>query len=555
MPRIIFPYFLFFTLLCWLTDCRFLHRPPRHDLTPIGENLDNRVQDNIRMQLQYGLASRTGSAGTFSQYRLTALERLYSQRDYKALWSENGYLNIPAHTLLSQVEGADAVGLDPADYFEASLKALIPATNRKIARRDAAGWARADILLSEACLKLFVQVHFGVLGPDSLSLRKQNTFSDTSLALMVSRGVQNNILDSMIDSLEPRYIQFGLLKSALSRYILQNGKRVWDSLPLNKLDSSGFPDLVASRLVQGGELDTADIRHQARIIRALKRFQRTHNLYPDGQAGSQTVEALNVTAGARIRQIRINLERWREMPDTLPSCYALVNIPAFGFQLWDNDTLRLQSRVIVGAPLTPTPQLNSSILNFQLFPYWRLPMSIVVKEVLPGIKKNKEYLRKFNLQVLDRHNRIVDSSALHWNRYSKNYFPYLIRQMTGLDNSLGIIKFNFRNKYSVYMHDTNARGLFGRQYRALSHGCVRLQQWDSLSRYLVRNDKLRHIEDSLVVWEKLQVQKQVSLTRRLPFYIRYFTCQVNASGHLIFDQDIYGYDSLQEKQAGMNLQD
>jgi murein L,D-transpeptidase YcbB/YkuD len=151
--------------------------------------------------------------------------------------------------------------------------------------------------------------------------------------------------------------------------------------------------------------------------------------------------------------------------------------------------------------------------------------------------------------VIDRDGNAVDPYSIDWTKLHKGHFPYVLRQMDGVDNSLGIMKFNFINKYSVYLHDTNNRGLFRNTYRALSHGCVRVQQWDSLAMYLIKDDSLRYTRDSVRLWLALQQKKQVNFSRRLPIYIRYFSAAVQ-DGQLLFYEDIYGEDKRLRKKIG-----
>lgn len=541
------------TLLVCIVSCHSSHQPPpRHDIIARIKDLDESVKDNIQQELKFASSNSDSLSDTVILFDPKAIQSLYSTEQYRGIWSAKGKLFPQADSMYKIISLAGWLGLDSEDYYYSPLKSLLQ-TGMKgpEAHRDAARWARADILLSCAFMKLATQLHYGVLVPDSLSLRKDTAFTDTVLCQLLQQAIRQNAVGPLLDSLEPSYPQYNLLKAALGRYIQTNTGRTWDNLPLANADSADLFSLVASRLLQGGEIDSGALKDKARIFKGLKYFQTHHDMLADGKPGKRTIEALNVTAQSRIHQIDINLERWRRMPDSLPVQYLWINIPSFSLDLWDHDTLRLESRVVLGAPATRTPELSSAILNFQLYPYWRLPMSIILKDVFPGIKKDKQYLEKHNLEVIDRHNNVVDPTKLNWKKFNKNYFPYVLRQMTGLDNSLGIIKFNFRNKYFVYLHDTNERWLFGKDFRALSHGCVRVQKWNALSKYLVKKDTLRHTPDSLAVWETEQLQKQINLLHRLPLFIRYFTCRVNEKGELFFDQDVYGYDSLEEKQMAI----
>jgi murein L,D-transpeptidase YcbB/YkuD len=215
--------------------------------------------------------------------------------------------------------------------------------------------------------------------------------------------------------------------------------------------------------------------------------------------------------------------------------------------VYADDTLAFHSRVIVGAPKTRTPLLNSEISNFITYPQWTVPYSIIFKEMLPKIQKDVSYLVKENLMVVDKSDSVINPDSINWAALNRSRFPYLLRQRQGDDNSLGVIKFNFRNKYSVYLHDTNARWLFGKSERALSHGCVRVQDWQKLSNFLVRADTLRFPKDTLKAWIGRQEKHVISGFPKLPLYIRYFTVE-EKQGKLKFYDDVYGEDrQLNEK--------
>jgi murein L,D-transpeptidase YcbB/YkuD len=235
------------------------------------------------------------------------------------------------------------------------------------------------------------------------------------------------------------------------------------------------------------------------------------------------------------------MDRYKLLPDTLPRTYAWVNLPSFMLQIYDDDTLVFQSKIIVGGPMTRTPLLTSDISNFITYPQWTVPYSIIFKEMLPKIKEDVDYLNKQNLMVVDMNDSVLDPHKIRWAKLNKNHFPYQIRQKQGDDNSLGVIKFNFRNKYSVYMHDTNARLLFGKSFRALSHGCVRVKEWQKLANFLVRKDTVKYSPDTLRAWIKRQEKHWVGGFPRLPVYIRYFTCE-GKGGRIRFYDDIYGED-------------
>jgi murein L,D-transpeptidase YcbB/YkuD len=226
-----------------------------------------------------------------------------------------------------------------------------------------------------------------------------------------------------------------------------------------------------------------------------------------------------------------------------------VNIPGYQLQLKDNDTVIIASKVVVGKPNTRTPQLTSVITDMITYPKWHIPNSIIAKEILPALKKDVGYLAKKGYSLADYQGNEIDPATVKWSQYEKE-IPYRVIQGSGDDNALGVIKFNFPNKFSVYLHDTNQRHLFSKDKRALSHGCVRVESWDTLATYLLLQDSVHEKAvpiDSMQTWLALKEKHVIPLRNRVPLYIRYFTCE-GVDGALVFHDDVYGEDrSIREK--------
>ncbi|WP_298712733.1 L,D-transpeptidase family protein, partial [uncultured Chitinophaga sp.] len=417
--------------------------------------------------------------------------------------------------------------------------------NDKDARRDAALWAQTDVLLTDAFFKLANHLHCGVIPRDSIALQKDSVIADDALNAFLRDALAGNRISEVLQAREPSHEAYQLLKSGIAEYELRFGKATWDTLPAEYGDTAAFRRQLALRLAKTGHFDTLlySLEDTVALKKSIKQFQQEIQLYPDGIAGRRTIQYLNRQPVEWIEQAGINLDRWRKMPDTLPARYLMVNIPAFRLQVWDDSAgLVLESRVIVGTPRTRTPQLSSVMTNFVLYPYWRVPYSIVFKEMLPQIKKDRNYLYEKNLEVVDHQGNIISPDSIDWQKLNKNYFPYVLRQMDGLDNSLGIMKFNFANRFSVYLHDTNNRKLFANSNRALSHGCVRVQAWDSLAMYLVSHDPKPGMADTVRAWQAREEQRTYAFQKRLPIYIRYFSAEFR-DGKLRFYEDVYGEDA------------
>jgi L,D-transpeptidase YcbB len=243
---------------------------------------------------------------------------------------------------------------------------------------------------------------------------------------------------------------------------------------------------------------------------------------------------------SRIRTIEINLERWRLERNCFGTRYILINIPAFTLYLVGNDSVLLESKVIVGTPERQTPMLSSIIECFVTYPYWHVPRKIAVEEYLPLIQKDISFIERSNFDVLDIKGNVVSAGSLDWKKFNEDYFPVKLRQREGAENALGVIKFVFDNPYGVFLHDTNAKRLFRSNVRAFSHGCIRMEKAVQLAHYLVTGDlnkNSKYVERFL----KEESRHYIELQKPIPIHIRYYTCEFKNNLFMSY-KDVYTRD-------------
>lgn len=279
------------------------------------------------------------------------------------------------------------------------------------------------------------------------------------------------------------------------------------------------------------------------IRTTLENCQPKDSLYKYLQAALRSALTKHETDSPAIKkrlQLAVNMERLRWMTKPKPDRYIHVNIPAFELKIINADSIVSQTRVIVGKPETPTPELQSVVHSFIIYPYWHVPKSIV-KEILPQIQQDTLYLRKHNYDVLDKSGKKIASSTVAWKTYTEENFPYILRQREGSENTMGVIKFVFENHYGIYLHDTNARRLFSQNDRALSHGCIRVQKAVALAHYLAKDDDVYVSPEDLDQYMLLQHRLEVKVAKPIPLYLEYFTCSVK-DRKVIFYKDIYNKD-------------
>lgn len=280
---------------------------------------------------------------------------------------------------------------------------------------------------------------------------------------------------------------------------------------------------------------------------AVSTFQQRLGLPETGVLDSKTIIELNRTVDFRIRQMLVNLERLRWVPVEIESDYLLVNIPEYKLHVFKDKKILWETNVVVGQDAKQTTIFKGHVSRIMLNPYWNIPNSIINNEIIPALKRDSKYLSKNNMEVVSFQGEPMNESSIDWNKYTTKKVPFIIRQKPGKDNALGEMKFLFPNSYSIYLHDTPSKGLFDRNKRDFSHGCIRVENPKKLMMYLLENDK---------TWTKEKVDKVlqtdvetgISVKPNMPVYIAYFTAWVDHKGNLNFRNDIYNLDEQLAKE-------
>lgn len=467
-------------------------------------------------------------------------------------FTNKGKLKPLADTLLAIFKDARYYGLIPDDYHYSKLKTLQEKFfNVKDSMFDVFAIAESEVLLFDGLYKFGAHLNKGRFYPDSLLLEWNPKKLDSNWVDIIQHGLINGNIRAAFDSLEPVHEGYKFLKLELKKYIVEHEKLIWDSISfINVKDTALMYSQVKQRLIITGEYDsTVKGSDSVKLAKAIKKFQKTFNLDPDGKLGKYTKQALGYNKEKVIRQMEMALERWRWEPREFPKRYFWVNIPSADLHVWEydkkekEDTLVLFSKVVVGKPETPSPHSVKSKINYMLvYPYWNVPYSIAWKEILPAVKHDTSYLRRKGFEVVDYHGKVLDISKLHWKKYTKDYLPFKFRQRIGGDNSLGICKFNFNNKYGIYMHDTNSKKYFKTFYRYQSHGCIRLEKFVEAARFLIRDDTLKLPYDTLMNYFATPIQRQINMKKPFQMYVKYYTVRADDSTGLHMYIDVYRRD-------------
>ena len=273
------------------------------------------------------------------------------------------------------------------------------------------------------------------------------------------------------------------------------------------------------------------------VRESLESLAPVHPQYRGLQAA--LVRALENPDG-HVDRLKMNLERWRWAPRDLGERYVLINVPAYQMQVVEGEQPVLSMRVIVGAPDTPTPLFSDEMTYVVFSPYWNIPESILTEETLPRLVEDPEYLRRNNLEAVGTGGEVVDAEGIDWSDASA-LKGIRLRQAPGPENALGLVKFIFPNHFNVYLHDTPSDRLFFRDERALSHGCIRVENPVGLAEYVLR-DRPEWTRQTIAAAMGSEREQAITLKQRLPVHIGYWTAWVDADGSVTYTGDPYEID-------------
>ena len=353
------------------------------------------------------------------------------------------------------------------------------------------------------------------------------------------------LLDSLIardgknlQDWEPVNIYYQHLKKELVNYYSIDKAGGWKKIALDKKkrynpgDSAQVIKQVKQRLLTLGENQTIDTTeyYTKGLIAVIKKAQKSFGIKEDAIITATLITQLNITVKERIKQLLINLERMRWIPNQAEGKMILVNIPEFRLHVFEDGKKLFSINIVAGRAANNTVIFTGELKYVVFSPYWNVPRSIVQKEILPAIRRDRNYLAKKNMEQTGYANAVP-----------------VIRQKPGGANALGKVKFIFPNSYNIYFHDTPAKSLFNQDFRAFSHGCIRLAEPVKLATYLLRNQP-EWTTEKMNNAMSLPVEKWVTLKKSLPVFITYFTAWVDSEGLLNFRDDVYGHDKRLEKQ-------
>lgn len=484
------------------------------------------------------------------------LNSFYKSRKFNLAWFKSNLEPRKAFfTYLKLLKNADYEGLNPDFYYfqeieDNILELEILSGNDLILRV-----IQIDLLVSNSNLQYFSDLLFGryELGPNFSELSYSEPY--INLVSIINKSIKTNNFNSALKIILPESRVYYSLREALKGYETISANGGWQPVPPGPTLKKGARNarivFLKHRLYASGDLKLYANQnpeqylnnnlYDDQLFAAVSEFQKRHGLKQDGEVGTNTLKALNVPLDYKITSIKINLDLWRKLPKNLGQKYILVNVPAFKLYGVENNQKTLDMRVIVGRLDWNTPVFSEYMEYVVINPFWNIPSSIFVDEVLPEIKKDPDYLKKKNIELVSLSDAAVESSEyVNWYEVDPKNFNYRLRQQPGAANPLGKLKFMLPNKHSVYLHDTPTKSLFNRSNRRFSHGCIRVEHPLDLADFVFNDDNN---------WDAQKVQNAINsgasnnvyLKQPIPVHILYFTVWVEDDGSIHFRDDVYNF--------------
>lgn len=466
------------------------------------------------------------------------LAAFYRARDFEGIWSARSD-RARRNALMDAFSSAGDHGLPPGRYDAAALTARLRAAQSPVEQ------GRLEVELSRLFLQYARDVQTGILVPSRVdgNIKRQVPYrSRLSTIQAFSQSSPAAFLRSLPPA-SPEYTRLMREKLAMERLIANGG---WGpTVTASKLEpgSAGAQVvLLRNRLIAMGFLErTTTQTYDATITAAVQRFQQAHGLAIDGAAGAGTLREINIGPESRLQAITVAMERERWINRPRGKRHVWVNLTDFTAKIIDNDVVTFSTRSVIGANESDrvSPEF-SDVMEFMVInPSWYVPRSIITKEYLPQLQRNRNAVRQ--LIITDSRGREVNRSAVDFSQYNEKTFPFSMRQPPSRGNALGLVKFMFPNRYNIYLHDTPSKSLFSRETRAFSHGCIRLNDPFDFA-YALLAKQTADPEAFFQAELRTGREKRVDLRQPVPVHIVYRTAYTQADGRMQYRRDVYGRD-------------
>jgi murein L,D-transpeptidase YcbB/YkuD len=537
-------------------------------------------------------------AGEVRLKHVRDIEPFYLRRDYQPIWMDSYELTTAGQSLVQVLRETSA---DHWREYGYSLQAVLREIHELSNRPKQA--TAVDVLLTDAFITFAQQALNQELLPDmgesdhptyrkvsAITQADGHSVSSGDIIELLKQSLSEDKLGELINQLTPNHKGYQALRKQLIHYqnIVNQGK--WYALPPEfRIEGEQYHRLVPHirwLLTQYGDLtpgafawlfkdetlllespaardeynlNQPSFKFDESLVEGIKNYQRRFQLPITGKIDVKTLAALNIPPYHMAQKIALNMKRWRHLPPTLGNRHIMVNMADFRLQYKEGNKTSLDMKVITGRPLRRTPVLIETVSTIVLAPTWSVPRRIAIGDILPQIKRDPKYLDRKGFSLVASVKGIdqyASAKDINWKKMGPRHFPYRLVQKAGNGNALGDVKFVLPNDKSIYLHDTNHPELFANDMRALSSGCIRVEQPRLLAEKLIAGQQ---------GWNRSNIDSAISQSRTthirlqkpVPVYLMYWTTWVDDNGKLQIRDDIYQRDLIgslaRSQQASISL--
>jgi murein L,D-transpeptidase YcbB/YkuD len=475
------------------------------------------------------------------------LQLFYVNRFYDPAWFIRNSFSNNGFDLLNYIRQVGQQGLQPNDYhlylIEEYFKKVLSS-----AATDTTDLMKLDVLLTDAFLLLGSHLYYGKVDPEKegVNWKMQRKDPELRLDLKLEEALMENEVDHELNMLAPGYRSYWMMKEELA-FFLKLDEQLWPVIQSDKAvkpgDSSQIIPKIRERLIKLRYKlsDSVSIVIDDELEEQLKMFQDDWGLNADGVVGKTTLEYLNCLPLKLMGQLKVNMERFRWLPSQVTEKHIIVNIANFKLDLIAGTDTLISMRAVVGKETRKTPVFNESMTYIVFSPTWTVPNTILQEDVIPELLKGPGYLIKKNMKLLRNDGTELAYSDVDWSTISTSNFPYMVRQDPGPGNSLGRVKFMFPNDYNVYIHDTPSKSFFAHDARAVSSGCIRVEDPFDLA-VLLLSDLPGWSPDSIRTAMQQAKEQTVLLKVPVDVMVIYLTAWTDGKDRIQFRNDVYQND-------------
>lgn len=464
------------------------------------------------------------------------------------IWVTGNDVNDRAREVVRVLGEAGSHGLSPADYSISIPTGGLTVGDAATRNRDL---IRFEMALSARVLRYVHDAEAGRIDPNRISGYHDFPAKQIDMVGVLKSLATTTDVRAWLEARHPQNAEYRALRVELEalnasaeneivvdpKLLLKPGETNPELSKLLHLIARDLDDEMGGEYGELLARDDNSETYSEELVPVIKAAQAKAGLKPDGVVGPRTVEALAGTSKAdRLEKVQIALEQLRWLPSELGDTRVFINQPAFTARYIENGAEKLNMRAIVGKPSNQTSFFYDEIEQVDYNPYWGVPQSIIVNEMLPRLRNDPGYLDRAGYEVTDANGRHISSSSINWWAYGSK-IPFNVRQTPSEANALGELKILFPNKHAIYMHDTPQKELFDKDMRAFSHGCVRLKDPRGMAA-AVLGTTIDHVVEKLALGHSSE-----KVTRKIPVYVAYFTAWPDKNGNVEYFDDVYERDA------------